>query len=224
MRYFIASHSRLRTRKMDDIVKAALAKWPNVPHCTGWLLLDRRGQWRMRDERVQACGELGVPVRHAALIGFINRNYECDELGQWFFQNGPQRVYVELAYAPWVVRLALADAGGKSALNRALTLTDQTGGVFEPASTLVDEDGAVLLVDTATPARIALLHDHDLDLFSDHATLTDDGTGGHFHWRPGCDLPIGTIARAEVSARFGFVPSPAAANPAAADREGTFGP
>jgi len=24
---------------MDEIVKQALAKWPNVPHCTGWLLL-----------------------------------------------------------------------------------------------------------------------------------------------------------------------------------------
>jgi len=35
---------------MDEIVKQALAKWPNVPHCTGWLLLDRRGQWRMRDD------------------------------------------------------------------------------------------------------------------------------------------------------------------------------
>jgi hypothetical protein len=28
---------------MDDIVKAALLKWPNVPHCTGWLALDGRG-------------------------------------------------------------------------------------------------------------------------------------------------------------------------------------
>ena len=31
-----------------------LAKWPNVPHCTGWLLLDRRGNWRMRDDAAQA--------------------------------------------------------------------------------------------------------------------------------------------------------------------------
>ncbi|HWX13227.1 MAG TPA: DUF2946 family protein [Trinickia sp.] len=193
---------------MDDIVKAALAKWPNVPHCTGWLLLDRRGQWRMRDERAQARGELGAAVRHVALIGFINRNYECDERGQWFFQNGPQRVYVELAYAPWVVRLTLTGADGE----RTLTLADQTGAAFEPASALIDEEGAVLLVDTATPARMALLHDHDLDLFSDFATLACDGTAGCFHWRAGCDLPIATIARAEVPARFGFVLSPAAAS------------
>ena len=30
---------------MDDIVKAALKKWPNVPHCYGWLALDARGDW-----------------------------------------------------------------------------------------------------------------------------------------------------------------------------------
>ena len=59
---------------MDDIVKQALAKWPDVPHCTGWLQLDRRGQWRMRDDAAQAAGELGTPIRHEALLGFINRN------------------------------------------------------------------------------------------------------------------------------------------------------
>ena len=38
---------------MDDIVKAALKKWPNVPHCYGWLALDARGDWYMRDERIR---------------------------------------------------------------------------------------------------------------------------------------------------------------------------
>jgi Protein of unknown function (DUF2946) len=41
---------------MDDIVKAAMAKWPNVPDCYGWLGLDARGNWYMRDDRVQAAG------------------------------------------------------------------------------------------------------------------------------------------------------------------------
>lgn len=35
---------------MDDIVKQALAKWPNVPDCYGWLGLDARGRWFMRDD------------------------------------------------------------------------------------------------------------------------------------------------------------------------------
>ena len=42
--------------RMDDIVKAALRKWPNVPHCYGWLALDARGDWYMRDDRIQAAG------------------------------------------------------------------------------------------------------------------------------------------------------------------------
>ena len=29
---------RIRRRKMDDIVKQAMAKWPNVPACYGWLV------------------------------------------------------------------------------------------------------------------------------------------------------------------------------------------
>lgn len=196
---------------MDDIVKAALAKWPNVPHCTGWLLLDRRGQWRMRDEGAQARGELGTPVRHAALVGFINRNYECDDGGQWYFQNGPQRVYVELAYTPWVVRLTHGPTGDEAFDAPALTLTDHTGAAFEPVEVLIDDDGAVLFVDDAKPPRIALLHDHDLDLFSEFSMLDENGTGGQFRWRANRVLSIGTISRAEVADRFGFVTSPAKA-------------
>ena len=94
---------------MDDIVRQAIAKWPNVPHCFGWLGLDARGNWYMRDDRVQAAGPFpqskGSLLKHDKLIDFIQRNYECDEHGQWFFQNGPQRVYVELEATPWVWRL-----------------------------------------------------------------------------------------------------------------------
>ncbi len=130
---------------MDDIVRQALSKWPNVPHCTGWLLLDRRGEWRLRDDAAQAAGELGSPIRHAALNAFIGRNYECDAQGQWFFQNGPQRVYVELAYTPWVVRLAERDG--------QLALTDQTGAPFEPDEAWLDDAGGVLFRDAGAPPR-----------------------------------------------------------------------
>ncbi|WP_201446250.1 DUF2946 family protein [Burkholderia gladioli] len=188
---------------MDEIVRQALAKWPNVPHCTGWLLLDRRGDWRMRDEATQAAGTPGTAIRHAALIAFIARNYERDEAGQWFFQNGPQRVYVELAYTPWIVRLSTDEHGVPN-------LTDQTGQAFEPAGAWLDDQGGVLFSDASTPARVAALHDHDLGLFADHATLDEQGTGGRFHWRPGVDLALAPIGRDEVPARFAFVASPAA--------------
>ena len=85
---------------MDDIVRQAMAKWPNVPDCHDWLGLDARGHWYMRDDRVQAAGPFpevkGSLLRHDKLVAFIGRNYAADERGCWFFQNGPQRVFVEL--------------------------------------------------------------------------------------------------------------------------------
>ncbi|WP_420475984.1 DUF2946 family protein [Noviherbaspirillum sp. ST9] len=89
---------------MDEIVKQAMAKWPNVPHCYGWLALDARGNWRMRDERAQHLKLAGDRINNAALLGFINRNYLSDAQGRWYFQNGPQRVYVSLEATPFIAR------------------------------------------------------------------------------------------------------------------------
>lgn len=89
---------------MDELVKQALAKWPNVPHCYGWLGLDARGHWRMRDQQAQQRQLPGDKIAHGALLGFINRNYGHDERGCWFFQNGPQRVYVNLEATPYIAR------------------------------------------------------------------------------------------------------------------------
>jgi hypothetical protein len=89
---------------MDDIVKQAMAKWPNVPHCYDWLALDARGNWRMRDEAAQRANAPGDKLTNPALVGFINRNYQRDERGCWYFQNGPQRVFVMLEATPFVAR------------------------------------------------------------------------------------------------------------------------
>ena len=89
-----------------------MSKWPNVPDCFGWLGLDARGQWCMRDERVQALGSFqggqakGSILRHEKLIGFIERNHAVNEKGWWFFQNGPQRVYIELEVTPFIWRIS----------------------------------------------------------------------------------------------------------------------
>ena len=94
---------------MDDLVRQAMKKWPDVPHCYGWLGLDQRGDWYMRDDWVQAQGDFshakGSRLLHSKLIEFIQRNYLVDEHGQWYFQNGPQRVFVELLAAPFVWRI-----------------------------------------------------------------------------------------------------------------------
>ncbi len=87
---------------MDDIVKAAMLKWPQVPHCYGWLSLDARGNWRMRDAHCQASGKAGDKIHNAALVAFINRNYQSDDSGRYYFQNGPQKVYVDLTCTPYI--------------------------------------------------------------------------------------------------------------------------
>lgn len=185
---------------MDRAVVDAIAKWPNVPACTGWLLLDRRGQWRMRDDACQAAGGSGDPIRHTALNAFIARNYECDRDGRWFFQNGPQRVFVDLAYTPKVVRLHLTPT---------LALIDQCAQPLSPARCWTDDAGNVLFSDADN--TVALLHDHDLALFADLAHFHDRGEAddvGTLAWSDGRQLPIHAITLAEVPERFGFVQHP----------------
>lgn len=123
---------------MDDIVKAALAKWPNVPAAFGWLGLDARGDWYLRDEAVQRAGPFssarGSRIEHDKLIAFIGRNYDVDAQGRWYFQNGPQRVFVSLEAAPWIV--------GVQRHHQALELTTHTGvAVDDVQATWVDETG-----------------------------------------------------------------------------------
>ena len=142
---------------MDDIVRQAIAKWPNVPHCYGWLGLDGRGQWYLRDGATQALGGFDVArgsrLQHAKLIEFIHRNYERDSRGCWYFQNGPQRVYVELEAAPWVWRL---HADG--------SVWSHTGQAAQAQEMLVDEAGRVYLQTDIGPG---LVHTLDVGLAAD---------------------------------------------------------
>jgi hypothetical protein len=99
---------------MDEAVREAMQRWPNVPNAFGWLRLDRRGAWYLIqrnapnfDESRDAEGSL---IRNDRMNDFIARNYESDELGRWFFQNGPQRVFVDLELAPIVYRIDTSQA------------------------------------------------------------------------------------------------------------------
>lgn len=128
---------------MDEIVKAALKKWPNVPDCYDWLALDARGEWYMRDDRIQQAGPFpqvkGSQIIHDKLKAFIHRNYLPDERGQWFFQNGPQRVYVTLEAAPLVWGVQQLDDGQFEVLSHTGVKAQQIKSV------LTDEEGRVFL-------------------------------------------------------------------------------
>lgn len=173
---------------MDDIVKAALKKWPNVPACHGWLGLDARGNWYMRDDRVQSAGPFpgvkGSRLLHEKLIDFIHRNYLPDEQGAWFFQNGPQRVYVELEAAPLI--LGVQRAGGGFVIH-AHTGSD-AGRV---RSTWLDESGRLFL---DTDAGFGLVRSLDMDAAADAVTSGE--------WQPR------TVRFEDLPTRFGYELSP----------------
>ncbi|AMO23011.1 DUF2946 family protein [Ramlibacter solisilvae] len=172
---------------MDDIVRQAMAKWPNVPHCYGWLGLDGRGNWYMRDDRAQAAGPFpqskGSLLRHDKLIEFIQRNYEHDAQGQWYFQNGPQRVYVELESTPYVWRV---DASHQVA--------SHTGRTASVRGAVVDEQGHLYL---DTDIGFGIVHTLDMEAAADAIERRV--------WR------TEELGLAQLPDRFAYVRSPAGA-------------
>jgi hypothetical protein len=174
---------------MDDIVKQAMAKWPNVPDCFGWLGLDARGNWYMRDDRVQAQGPFvggppaakGSMLQHEKLIAFIARNYAADEQGRWFFQNGPQRVYVELEVTPWVWRV-----------QSDFSVQAHTGQDTKCLVCLLDENGWLYM---ETTLGLGLVHTLDVGV----AALGLEG--GIWEMHP--------VQRRDLAKRYGYVQSPA---------------
>ena len=202
---------------MDEQVLRSLIKWPNVPHCFGWLALDRRGQWRMCDEYAQTNQLPGNVIQHVALNEFISRNYAHDSLGRYFFQNGPQRVFITLDATPWIARMNPSKSEPQ--------LSTQCGTEIKPYGALSDEKGNIYItgsipqslsdqidstVFTQTESlSIALLHDHDLDLFSDQSQVEEDACSFRGSWQwDGQDLPIEPIHSAELAGRFHFIKAP----------------
>lgn len=176
---------------MDEIVEAALKKWPNVPHCYGWLALDARGDWYLRDEACQAAGPFpqrkGSRVDHAKFKAFIERNYAADAAGRWFFQNGPQRVYVQLEATPWVWRLHWPEG---AAADR-LAVSSHTGRAAATSACWLDDEGRLYL---NSDIGLGLVHSQDM---IDAARAVEQGL-----WQPQ------PVLAAELPQRFGFVRQP----------------
>src|SRR5574341_2157878 len=138
-------------RAMDEIVSRSMAKWPNVPDVFGWLMLDRRGNWLLR---MKGDAQRFERIGNAAFREFIARNYQADARGRWYFQNGPQRVFVKLAYTPLVVH------------HDGEALIDQCGRPFHATEAFLDEEGSVLF---SGSTGAALLDDRDLERYSERA-------------------------------------------------------
>jgi len=187
---------------MDETVARAMAKWPNVPAVRGWLSLDRRGGWRLK----------GESISNRATIDFIARNYTSDSCGRWFFQNGPQRVFVDLAYTPWVYSL-----DGRGAL---VTHTGRACGAVERA--WIDETGALILTGEPGPG---VVDDRDLSTLSDRfcdasgTPIEDDLVAAFVASPPGSEpelrlaygstrIRISRIQSGDLAASLGFISRP----------------
>ncbi|MEY2632174.1 MAG: hypothetical protein RIR00_828 [Pseudomonadota bacterium] len=182
---------------MTETALPGAGRWPNVPACYGWLSLDRRGRWRLQGEVVQ----------HAGLRRFLDLYYSADSRGCWRVQNGPQQVFVSLAYTPWVLHFT-GDGG----------LQTHTGQPAGPVQHVwLDEEGAVLL---QTATGIGLLDDRDwpgfyascLNAAAQPADEADwlafmAGQAVALYWQT---LPVGRLRQAEVAGRFAFVAEPQA--------------
>lgn len=136
---------------MDASVLKAMQAWPDVPDVFGWLRLDGRGSWHLRNGR----------ITNPALIQFIGRNYVRLNNGGYAFQNGPQRVHVELESTPFVVRLR----GGND-----FGLEDQIGRPWNVVSQVwISQQGDMILERSdGETNEVGRMHDHDLMALVSH--------------------------------------------------------
>jgi len=197
---------------MDEIVTRAMQKWPNVPNVFGWLRLDRRGNWLVKTRQTRDGAPVFERISNAAVIEFIGRNYQPDATGRWYFQNGPQRVFVTLASAPFVYRLRADGAG----------LEAHTGAAArELRGAWLEESGQLLL---ETELGVGVLSDRDLQAMERRMTdaagaplpeaafeALAAGAGdapAAFLELAGARVPIGHLPAGGIAQRFGFDPAP----------------
>ena len=204
---------------MDDLVEKALARWPNVPAIAGWLKLNLQGDWLLTGPVPE-----GLTISHPRILNFMARNYGCEADGRFYFQNGPQKAYVHLAYTPWVYRIHPLEQGD-------LMLSTHTGLIDWPLAMFQDEKGRVLI---QGEQGIGLLHSNDMDLLAGGLQEKNGELHHHATWavpevdpdsliaartklrrdkntstgQRECSFMLEPIESARVAERFNFNPDP----------------
>jgi len=205
---------------MDDAVLAALRRWPDVPAVAGWLSLDARGRWRLHPggDAADPPFKLGELIGNAHLRAYIDRNYSHDTHGLWFFQNGPQRVYVRLDAAPYVIRLADDARVGDERVGDGSTLRTHTGLAITAVTQWLVDDLGHLYLDSALGA--GRIDDRDLaalalrlvDTATTGGTLLDalerDAASGTLSYPGLMPAPWRRVASADIPALLQFVACP----------------
>ena len=165
----------------------------------------------MRDDHAQQANLPGDRVNNGALLAFINRNYAADERGCWYFQNGPQRVYVNLETTPYVARTDPTQG-----------LVVQTGEALGPVSHVYMTAAGALIFEAA--GKLAQADDRDVAqliaaMEMDGAAVGDEalmawletGHGAVSLRLTDARIDIERLMDDDLGRRFGFVASPHAA-------------
>ena len=207
---------------MDERVRAAMARWPNVPDIFGWLSLTQSGQWRLHPagDAHQAGPDGKYPpgesISNPQILGFINRNYTHDSLGRWYFQNGPQRVFVRIDEAPLLLRT----------VDDGLTLQAHTGAPVNDIDRWVLDDTGHLYASTrlgpglvagrdliATLEGMKTIDGHPIDFEAIMARAPSEQTPikvtDAFHPAGKAPVELEFCPAAQIEASLGFVRNPA---------------
>lgn len=195
---------------MDTIVLGALARWPNVPDVHHWLMLDARGRYRLRAADYASSGRFDL-IGNPSISEFIGRNYQSDAHGRWYFQNGPQRVFVRLAVTPWIFRCER----GHLPLTHTGRLATRIEGLW------IDDLARPIMLTDLGPGAV---DDRDLGHITDALTDGDGQSVGDaslerwlalptsrplLFWWAGARHIVQSIRHDDLAARFGFDANPA---------------
>lgn len=188
---------------MEEWVHRALQRWPNVPALYGWLRLDRRGRWLIK----------GEVITRPQIIDVINRNYDADEYGRWYFQNGPQRGYMQLESAPFI--LHVDPATGRLQTHTGLVVNELSNAYLdeEGALTFATEHGPGALIDSDLEWALANVSAAgapitEVQLEQALSLPSDELTSIRFRYGAD-DLPVIRLDKAHTSERLNFVRNPA---------------
>jgi hypothetical protein len=217
---------------MDQSVLDAVKRWPNVPAVYGWLSLTARGEWKLHPLGDAQSGGAGQGISNTQIIGFINRNYASQSDGAWFFQNGPQRVYVRLDAAPLILHVdpnthSLKTHNGLVVQHILHWYCDETGQLYaqtDCGAGRVDDRDLHILAEVLRTA-----HDQSFfDLFEEANTnlpdRTQDATVSDIQHTLGHNavlsdpqnqylalsrpVPFRLLPVSDISCAMGFIPNP----------------
>ena len=190
----------------DSFFHDSYPDWPLDPMVFGLLGLDRRGLWQHR----------GRTIRHDRLTFFLHQHYHADSCGRWYIQNGPQQLYIDLAYTPWIFHLS--DKTLQTHTHRDVQIVksiwiDENGMLImdtEHGAGMLREDALFALLDQFCDRKGRPMCENPLD-----PGLATTGRPTkpklHFNWQ-GRILPVSWIHSKVVGYKFQFIDRPGAFN------------